>query len=126
MFAEDKFISFSMHQAIVTAGDALKDLLVKHVSEPEIVKMVDAMPFGRDHTAESDTLGLLTNPELTIQDKCGHTGRVRRWEIAKSGDLGNGITANVGFSVFYDDLKNGVIVGLPRLLVAAAVRKNMK
>ena len=74
------------------------------------------MPFGRDESSEQDTRRVLLGASLKKDNS------VRRWVIAST-QLDDATKANVSFSTFYDNAMEGLAVGLPRLVAAAALRK---
>ena len=124
LFVEDPVITFDNFMQTQTPGERLREMLSKHVSNPALVSSVALMPFGRDLAAERDVIALMRHPSFTMADVYSETGLRRAWKIAESGDLGDGEIATVGFVVFHDELVQGVTVGIPRLLAAAALRKH--
>ena len=116
MFVSDSLITSHMHDQIGCADDRLRVLLTARFSEPRCITSVNIMPFGRDESSEQDTRRVLLGASLNKDNS------VRRWVIAST-QLDDATKANVSFSTFYDNAMEGLAVGLPRLVAAAALRK---
>ena len=116
MFVSDSLITSHMYDQIGCADDRLRVLLTARFSEPRCITSVNIMPFGRDESSEQDTRRVLLGASLKKDNS------VRRWVIAST-QLDDATNANVSFSTFYDNAMEGLAVGLPRLVAAAALRK---
>lgn len=116
MFVPDSVITSGMHDQIGDADDRLRFLLTDRFSDPMCITSVNIMPFGRDESCEQDTVQVLSGASLKRDNS------VRRWVIAST-QLDDATNATVSFSTFYDNAMEGLAVGIPRLVVAAALRK---
>ena len=116
LFVADSVISGGMHKRVQCADDRLHELLFKPFSEPDRIRDIAVMPFGRDKDAEMDTARIHRKASIPRDNTR------RSWVIA-SGMTDNGTPITISFGLFYDDALRGLIVGVPRLYVAAALAK---
>ena len=116
LVVEDGVLAFDKHEQLTHADERLQELLTARFSDPLCIKGVLPMPFGQDNAAERDTKRVLLGASRQ-QDRS-----LREWTIAGC-VLADGTAASVKFSVYYDNALRGLLVGIPRLVAAAALAK---
>ena len=118
-FVADSVITACMRTQLADADERLQALLTARFSEPMCITGVAPMPFGRDEASEQDTLRVVCGASLKKDNS------LRQWVIA-SCVLDDGTTANVCFHTYYDNMIQGLQVGIPRLVAAAALAKRAR